>query len=592
MAVLLPMLLAVLSLGIFAVVIITRYIEDDMQKSNVNLLDSASHNISLIMHDLDLYSHSFSTDPNIIAKTKELLNAEDYDYDMVQSVMFIKNIIDTPVNTREYLISVYMCYLGYDSLLCSDLGLVRKEDFYDSDWLRSIEEGLPDENVWFQTRDVKRYSFEKEKKKIVAVNRKLSTPGAAKGDGIVCINLDAGYVEDMLNSLLHYDQQNILIVDRHGKIIFESGTEKNYDQFVLTKLLDMSGQNGMMDIEGVKCTVYKTELQQYGFSFFSVIPADVNYGAARVLIWCTLGIIAVVVCLSGMIAYFYTNKRKKQVMQIINILDEYERCGKIGESVARPRDEYELIVANILKTFVRNNEMQMQLAQRKYQMQVYELKALQAQINPHFLYNTLETLNWKAMELSGGHNIVNDMLENLGKIMKYCLSGNEKMISLSEEINYTKCYLAIQNIRYKNKFDMFWEYDEENLAVRVPKLFIQPLLENSIKHGVRNKEEKGKIKVKIFERNHQLVVTIIDNGMGMGKERLEEIKGALCSEWIQEGHIGLLNTHQRLRILYGEDYSIRINSKENRGTIITLFFPIQCENDCDGGVKYDEENIK
>lgn len=586
-----PMLLAVLSLGIFAVNIITRYIEGDMQKSNVNLLDTASYNISLIMRDLDLYSHSFSTDPDIIAKTKELLNATEYDYDLVQSLTFIRNIIEMPVNTGEYLISVYMCYLGYDTLLCSDLGLVKKEEFYDREWLTGIEEGLPDETVWFQTRDVKRYSFERARK-VVTVNRKLSTPGAAKGDGIVCINLDAEYVENMLKSLLNYDQQSILIVDRHGEVIFEIGDEKNYDQTVLTELLEMSGQSGAMDIEGIKCTVYKTELQQYGFSFFSVIPTDINYRAASALIWCTMGIIAVVVCLSGVIAYIYTNKRKKQVMQIINILDEYERCGEIGESVAHPRDEYELIVANILKTFVRNNEMQMQLARRKYQMQVYELKALQAQINPHFLYNTLETLNWKAMELSGGHNIVNDMLENLGKIMKYCLSGDEQMIPLSEEINYTKCYLAIQNIRYQNKFDMFWEYDEENLDIEVPKLFIQPLLENSIKHGVRHKEEKGKIKVKIFERNHRLVVTIIDNGIGIEKERLNRIKRVLQSEWTQEEHIGLINTNQRLRILYGQDYSIRISSRENRGTVIILLLPKYWENKKNEGAKQNEKIIK
>jgi two-component system sensor histidine kinase YesM len=209
-----------------------------------------------------------------------------------------------------------------------------------------------------------------------------------------------------------------------------------------------------------------------------------------------------------------------------------------------------------------------------------ELIALQSQINPHFLYNTLHTIYWEVIKVSGSNSKPIKMIENLSDILNYSLATQFNKVSIEDEIRYTKTYLEIQMTRYTNKFDVTWIYDESVHSISTIKLLIQPLVENCIYHGIKNKEGHGKIKIKLSIKNDLLLLTIIDNGIGIRKEKLMDIKNKLYLDGDHSNHIGLFNTNKRLKLTYGNDYGIHINSKLGFGCAIYIKMPISynCKN--------------
>lgn len=573
--VLVPMTIAVIVLGLFIFSLISRFLRTDINNNNENALSGAAYNLDLILRDVDLFHHSFSTSPTVIARTKEILRSDSFNYEMQQSVPFITNYINTPVNTQDYLYSAYVYYFGYEKMIASELGVVEKERFFDKDWQLYMEGYTGEDDIWAVTRSIRRYPFEKSSKEILSINCMLHTPGVSENDGVITLNLDKEYLEDMLSNLTNMPGQVLLVLGDDGQIYLSSAGGADSIAQAVREFISDSKTRMTRRISQTQYYMSKTGLPRYGLRIVSVSPQEIRV-ISSAMAATAIGLILLIIAVSVAIAWQFTNSRKRQIMQIIDILDKYETQGVVAESSSEPRNEYEQISQNILQIFLRNNDMKRQLAERNYQAQVFELRSLQSQINPHFLFNTLETINWKAMELSGGYNTVNLMVENLSRIMQYCLSDPGSMVTLKEEIEYTKCYLAIQQIRHQNKYRMFWEYDGDVTGAEVPKLFIQPLLENCFKHGIQEKEGTGQIKVKIRRKGELLSVCVLDNGAGIPPQRLSELRSRMEEGSAPDEHIGLLNTNKRLRLIYGDSYHIHLYSKYGLCTIITIEIPFSC----------------
>ena len=560
------MLLSVLVLGVLSFAIIFRYIRNDLQSNNNNILHSMQYNIEQIMRDMDQYIYSFSSNPAIISRTKAVLSSENYTYAEQQSVLFINNTVDTPVNTNPYLHSAYVYYYGYNKLLCSDIGLTALEGFYDTDWVEKLQLS-PWRQLLFERREIRRYEFEKRPVKILSLNRPLRSPGTAEGDGLVTLNLDANFVSSMLSKMTRYEGQMLLVFDNTGRIVLS-----NLDEFppLLASLL----QQNTLRYEGISYQCYQTESARYELSFYSLVPTSAGYRLATQLMLITLLSIMAVACIGSAIAISTTRRNRAHLLAIVDVLAKYEKTGEYVAAETKTGNIYDYIVLNVLSMSMYSNQMRLQLAERRYQIDLYELKALQAQINPHFLFNTLETINWKTIEVAGGHTIVNTMIENLSAILKYCLSNPEEKTTLRNEIDFTRRYIAIQNIRYRNQFTVHWDYDEALLDGDVIKLLFQPMLENSMKHGGLSFKCPVRIRIRIFRRRELLHFSITDNGVGMDLALLHQVQKALQEKWHYDTHIGLVNINQRIRLLYGETCGIHIFSRENWGTVIYFSLPV------------------
>jgi len=203
-----------------------------------------------------------------------------------------------------------------------------------------------------------------------------------------------------------------------------------------------------------------------------------------------------------------------------------------------------------------------------------ELHALQAQINPHFIYNTLESIRFVAK--SNGDELTAEMAFVLGKLLRYSINIKNKIVTVNDEIMHLKNYLLLQNYRFDNRFTMVINIEKDLLEYKMIKLIFQPIVENSIYHGLEMKDEDGIIRLTGFRRQDMLVFDIEDNGCGMTEEQLEQLNERVndFTTFDQtEGSIGLKNINERIKLQYGNSSGITVLSRLGHGTTVRILLP-------------------
>ena len=201
-----------------------------------------------------------------------------------------------------------------------------------------------------------------------------------------------------------------------------------------------------------------------------------------------------------------------------------------------------------------------------------ELEILQAQINPHFIYNTLDTLQWKALEY--GASDLSELILSLSSFFRVSLSKGKEMIPLCEEIKHVRSYLDIQKARYEEILTYEIQVEESLDDVFLPKILLQPLVENAIYHGIKPKLAQGKISILAQLEGEDLVLTVQDNGVGMTEEQVNQLEEAFEGKRAPVSY-GLHNVHQRIRLTYGNPYGLHVESCLQDGTTVTIRLPME-----------------
>jgi two-component system sensor histidine kinase YesM len=213
-------------------------------------------------------------------------------------------------------------------------------------------------------------------------------------------------------------------------------------------------------------------------------------------------------------------------------------------------------------------------------LQKAEMRALQAQINPHFLYNTLDTIIWMAE--SKKNKQVIEIVSALSKFFRISLSKGRDWITIAEEIEQTRSYLTIQKIRYRDVLDFKIDFDERVCDYTILKLILQPLVENALYHGIKNKRQGGTIYVRAKMKNeNEVLLEVEDDGIGFTEEKLAQIQTDLADDSADiriESGFGIMNVNQRIRLYYGKQYGLSVRSKYNTGTCVTLVIPAKKDN--------------
>ena len=232
------------------------------------------------------------------------------------------------------------------------------------------------------------------------------------------------------------------------------------------------------------------------------------------------------------------------------------------------------------------NALLEQVKKEQIRIRKAEFELLQAQINPHFLYNTLDTIIWLAE--SDEQKQVVHMVESLSDFFRTSLNQGKDIISIKEEIQHVRSYLEIQQMRYQDILEYEIDVPEEFYQNTIPKITVQPLVENALYHGIKNKRGKGKITVRGYREDSFFILEVQDNGIGMQPERLEQVRNALVHKQFVESKVyGLYNVNERIRLNCGEEYGLRISSTYQEGTTVKIFLP-----DADSGLTSPAEEIQ
>jgi len=297
-------------------------------------------------------------------------------------------------------------------------------------------------------------------------------------------------------------------------------------------------------------------------------------------------LMGVVVVLSLVLLYFLLTKSRKLSRRIVDPIDRIcERLEAIGkgsllvcepiqadvEEVQLLSDGIESMVGHLKRQIDKNTEQEKQRRRT-------ELALLQAQINPHFLYNTLDTIIW--LIESGEISEAVTMVSSLSNYFRFSLSRGKNVITLAEEEQHIRSYLEIQQMRYRDLMEYEIDIPDQLKYFLLPKLTLQPLVENALYHGIKNRRRKGFIHVTGRTQYERMILEVADDGPGMTEERLEEVRASLA-DGRREG-FGLRTVHQRIQILFGGEYGLAVESTPDIGTRIIVTIPMQSVEESSG----------
>jgi two-component system sensor histidine kinase YesM len=576
-----PLLIPLLILGVFAIIITRHYIQEAINKNNFIILQQTKKNLELTFDELDSLNINLGTNPEIVVNLKKIFDSPQSKVTLEEynSLVTITNFINAPANARSYIHSIYV-YFDNNShkLLTTFAGLTRLQDFFDQGWYQSYRRNQTNDlSFWSETRNVREYTFKKTPTAVWTIFRKVySTSGYKKCIGVIVLNIYTDYLKKILDESALPPEQIFLIADDANHIMFSNQKTAGRHGTWLNQCDAKTRQSFVQKLDGVAYAVSRVYSEKYHLQYIAMIPLKALYKVPAKLQAFTVWLLLISFFLGLILTYRLTKKNYQRVQAIINLIESAEKGLPLPELPATVQDEYSFITNNILKTFIEQKYLQVQLSERKYRLRVMELLALQAQINPHFLFNTLETIKWKVFQFTNRPSPATTMLENLAAILHYSLESPDRQVTVTEEIANTRNYLEIQKIRYSNKFGVIWEYDEAINRLPIVRLILQPLLENCIYHGIKEKNGKSMIKIKIRRQGSVLKISVIDNGLGIPQERLALIREHLRSEHQERDGIGLYNTNKRLILTYGKTAAIHIRSKFGFGTVV--YFRIPADN--------------
>ncbi|WP_372630151.1 sensor histidine kinase [Cohnella sp.] len=260
----------------------------------------------------------------------------------------------------------------------------------------------------------------------------------------------------------------------------------------------------------------------------------------------------------------HMEKAKNEKFDLIVLREGKDEIGGLIRSYNRMAAKIESLINDVYKLEIQQKDMELERIRG-------EMKLLQSQVNPHFLFNTLNAL--LVVSAKNGYSEVTDSIRNLSQLLRRMLSWSDAPVTLQDELHFTEMYLKIEKFRFADRFDYQFDIEEEAASCLVPKMCIQPLVENACKHGLQVVKGQRVIRIEARRTDAYLHLQVEDNGKGMDEERLQEIRSLMNGSLDSDENVGLRNVYKRLRFQYGERVDFSIDSRPNEGTRIGFRIP-------------------
>ncbi|MCC6094703.1 MAG: sensor histidine kinase [Eubacterium sp.] len=403
--------------------------------------------------------------------------------------------------------------------------------------------------------------------------------------GVVRVDFNLNKIAEFMDNITIEDYEHIGLLNQEGKLIYEKHSGNNLLNEKMLAALQTCLQNGrwkngfhQTELCGTQYHIVMTDIPMAGWTIVDLQPHAEIVRDAR---GSSLTIEIVVLLIFAAILILLNSLLNRIVNPIVELQRHMNMVTLDNDMPALPvdtQDELGMLVYNFNRMTNRINHLSAQLMEEQKKKRQYELQALQAQINPHFIYNTLDSIIWMA-ELQDP-NVV-PMTEALAKLMRISLSRGREFIPVADEMEQVRNYLVIQSMRYQDKFDYSVETAEDVRQLLTIKLIVQPLVENSIYHGIKEKEGKCHLDVRAFREGKDLVFLVRDDGLGMDEKTCASILTERSFHDKPKGKgngIGVFNVNERIQLEYGKDYGVSYRSEVGKGTEARICIPCVEEN--------------
>ncbi|BCS80094.1 sensor histidine kinase [Anaerocellum diazotrophicum] len=403
--------------------------------------------------------------------------------------------------------------------------------------------------------------------------------------GVIEVNMKMD--EFFAGELLRQNNNSILIVEsENGERIFSQDTDELLKRFkinrinlinILKKSTTFKKDQGIVRLKiGKKpaafvfCSLNVPSIKIFKIIFFDDLANKINKITFQML-WQVL----ILIFASSLLIFILITLILRKLKQIITSMRAVENGNFDIHIDIKGDDEIDELAQHFLKMVEKLKTLIGETVRREVAQKDAQIKALQSQINAHFIYNVLENIKMMA-EYAENYEVAN-AITRLGKMMRYNMSWKRKFVTIKEELENIQNYISLMNIRYDNQIKLTTNVDESVLEFEIPKLILQPVVENAINHGIEPKGEGGSIFIDISKIGEFIVISVIDDGLGIEEEKLKLLQQAIDGEEDIECFSGqgiaLKNVNERIKIAYGKDYGLKIESKKGEFTKVTITLP-------------------
>lgn len=545
--------------------------KDSITQKSANSLSIINDNLDIVLSTSAYQYELLTYNPRLVLSLEKLLRHNTFEYTDLIFLNSVKTSLSAIAQAHSYIDSIYLYLDGYDSYFSSSDGIANLSTTKDDGWYGMYEEADLDSRMWIQKREFQEYTYADPKKYMTMFQRMSNIKG------VIVVNINIKNFETVLTNA-GADGNLLFLMDEEGMSLCSndagSHLKDSLSEYDNSSYLYSSGPSDArwVRIEGASYLLQSLTAEDYGITFLSLVPFRRITSQLLPTLLVLAGAVISNCVISLLLAYFVTKRNFQQIDDIIQTFDEAEKGNIPRKKDAEVNDEYDVILNNVINVFLNSSYLKHQLTEKQYKQELTEMASLQLQINPHFLFNTLQALDFEALRISGGPGTLNRMIQNLSDILKYSLEDPVKPVLLRNELDYLKKYADIQKQRLGDKFIIYYEIEDELLDFSVFRLMLQPLVENSLSHGVAPLESTGCIKVRTFRRNGWACFTVIDNGIGLTRLEIGEVYSRILDETSQ--NIGLTNINRRLVLKYGPESSLHIQSKKGMGTCVTFKVPL------------------
>ena len=552
-------LVAIASFLVSTTIITERERRDYSKRDSDNVLKTLSSNIA---SDVEKYT-SISRLIMIESRVTDFLraDAEKVDIGMINDarygIMDILNAtegVDSVMVFREDMIMVATNRFTYNY----DYDLMNTEELS-----RDIYDGRGKAIVSLNSSGIAEKS---DGRPVVTIGRAINDIDSQERTGLMMLNISSTVLENMLNKLGY---NNICIMGTDGTFLAGNrGYKEYFDDAFLGKTIKhrnirLNGEDVLLSgckIEGLPIVILR--VSPYG-----------REGIPFRMLYVLLFLLVVFTAMAVFVAIFIRKNITDPIFGLSGAMERNKRSGELKKiDVEVPYSEFSMLEGDYNSMIDHVNELFEELVEKEKNLQKAEMRVLQEQIKPHFLYNSIETIGFMALDAGAGN--VHDALETLGSFYRNFLSKGDREIPLSREICIVKDYLSLQKLRYGDILEDEYDISEDTESFIVPKLILQPMVENCIYHGIRMKGEKGTIKITARLEEGELHLIIRDTGVGMDSDQIEKILTSKSNTYEQNSSsFGLWGTIERVRYYTGREDVVRIRSEIGEFTEVEFIIP-------------------
>jgi len=413
---------------------------------------------------------------------------------------------------------------------------------------------------------------------VISLARKLPAGPGGESLGLIQVDLNYEIIARLCKDVQLGESGYVFILSRSGDIVYHPRQQLIYGNLKsedISRILSFGGGNLKTVVDGRDILYTVASSKETGWEVVAVSYLDELFRASREAEYVFLMLSLLVLAGAVGAGVFISSRISRPIESLRRAMQAVESGDfDIDITVAARNEVYQLardcdIAVKKVKDLIAQNREEQELKRK------LELRSLQAQINPHFLYNTLDSIIWM-IELGETDRAI-DMTSSLARFFRIGISRGEETISVRTEIEYVKTYLEIQKQRYKDKLSYEIDFDPDLHGLQILKLLIQPLVENAIYHGIKNIEGPGLIRITGERHGDSMAIRISDNGVGMAPDQLAALRDGLIEPRPANG-VGVRNVQERIHVYFGLEYGVSFESAPGAGTVATIRIPVMTES--------------